>query len=290
MAITLDELLGRNTTRNSTQTVERFPTYEDYLSSRSREKRAAAAEEEPRYNYNFQARPNSASISEESVRRTEASRPYTLPESREYQDIDYDSVPIFNRPQLREGGSRANRGYASEASAIYGAGVSTAEREYTNRERSNREYANENYASEGSFSSYNRMSNENYADTDNFYRFTQSDNDRLPDGELLNKLSHTNAGRRPLFDKAQGSVAAVDAVRGGEFVSQAKKREALAEKTGTKRARLNTKGKLILGAYIALIVTVAVLIIVNAGSINKGTAKIPSSSLSATSVSQSADR
>lgn len=47
------------------------------------------------------------------------------------------------------------------------------------------------------------------------------------------------------------------------------------------RGRLNTKGKIILGVYIAVIALVASLIIVNATKINQGKAVTPTSKIEA---------
>jgi hypothetical protein len=282
MAITLDELLGRNTARNSTQTVERFPTYEDYLSSRRDEaQNTNDSFDEPRFN--FETRPYTSPRSEESVRRLESSRPYVAPTSREYINRDFDGSSVLDRIQSRPKTTRRETSY--ENNGALGGGYGAYAQPQSEVYSQNRGYAEQPSRTAEDY----RLSN-GYGASDgrSLYQFTANDFDRLSDNELFEKLSHTNGGRRPLFDRvsAGSASAAVGSVQAGSFASA---RETLAQKTEKKRAKLNTKGKIILAAYIAVIVTVAVLIIVNAGSINKGTAKVPSSSLNGASVSQSID-
>ena len=78
MAITLDELLGRNTQSVAQQnSVERFPSYEDFQSSRN----TYAQQTEPQnVRYNFDIAPAQAPRSVESVRNYEANRPYVAPQ------------------------------------------------------------------------------------------------------------------------------------------------------------------------------------------------------------------
>ncbi|MCQ2602328.1 MAG: hypothetical protein MJ193_00220 [Clostridia bacterium] len=52
------------------------------------------------------------------------------------------------------------------------------------------------------------------------------------------------------------------------------------KKETSKRAKLSTKGKILFAVYFAVVILVAVLIIVNAGDLNRGTATTPSSSVS----------
>ena len=87
MAITLDELLGRNTQSVAQQnSVERFPSYEDFKSSRN----TYTQQTEPQnVRYNFDMAPAQAPRSVESVRSYEATRPYVAPQSSEYQTREY---------------------------------------------------------------------------------------------------------------------------------------------------------------------------------------------------------
>ena len=104
----------------------------------------------------------------------------------------------------------------------------------------------------------------------------------MSEAELLQKLEHTDVSRRPIFDRAGEAVAQPS--RLGLFQRRAQKAEAVQGEK--KRARLNTKGKIILGAYLAVITLVAVLIIVNASKINAGKAVTPSGSLQDTAIVQ----
>ncbi|MEG1529568.1 MAG: hypothetical protein RR405_04355, partial [Clostridia bacterium] len=112
------------------------------------------------------------------------------------------------------------------------------------------------------------------------YEFTANDCDRLDDASLEQKLGHTDASRRPVFDR-NASATAVE--NNKMYVAQTEKSSAT--EGARKRKKINTKGKIILSVYVALIVVVAVLIIVNAKDINKGMAKTPSAEI-ASSVSQ----
>ena len=88
MAITLDELLGRNTQSAQQDSVERFPSYEDFKARNSVNQYPQANAQQP-VRYNFDMAPAQAPRSVESVRNYEASRPYVAPQSSEYQTRDY---------------------------------------------------------------------------------------------------------------------------------------------------------------------------------------------------------
>ena len=233
MAITLDELLGRNT-QQSQETYDRFPTYEEFHSQRATQRNVAG--ETPRYD--FEVRPMEMR-SEESVRNYAASQPYAAPQQNEYQQRDY----AF----------------------------------YQNLEQK---------------PDYNGYVQDSYAQTyvqpapQNLYEFTRNDHDRLSDAELLAKLEHTDVSRRPIFDRAEETL--VQPKSFNIFKRQAQKAEAVQGEK--KHARLNTKGKIILGEYIAVIAIVAVLIIVNAGKINRGRAVTPSSNMERNAIVQIDER
>ena len=238
MAITLDELLGRNT-QTSQETYDRFPTYEEFHSQRAAERNVA----QDRQRYDFEVRPMEMR-SEEQVRNYAAAEPYTAPQSNEYQKRDYAFYQNLERRPYETG--YAQDAYAQPYEQTYSQPVQPQ----------------------------------------NLYEFTRQDNDRLSDSELLAKLEHTDVSRRPIFDRADQAVAQPQ--RLGFFKRIAQKTEAVQGEK--KRARLNTKGKIILGAYVAVIAIVAVLIIVNAGKINKGKAVTPSSSVQGTEIVQIDER
>ncbi len=234
MAITLDELLGRNT-QQTQESYDKFPTYEEFHSQRTAQRNMAS--ETPRYD--FEVRPMEMR-SEESVRDYAASQPYATPQQNEYQQRDYAFYQnIERRPETYNG------------------------------------YTQDSYAQ-----TYVQQ-----APTD-LYAYTRNDHDRLSDEELLAKLEHTDVSRRPIFDRAEEAVVAPQ--RLGLFKRHAQKAEAV--QSEKKHARLNTKGKIILGAYIAVIALVAVLIIVNAGKINKGKAVTPSSHMERNAIVQIDER
>lgn len=116
----------------------------------------------------------------------------------------------------------------------------------------------------------------------NLYDYTRQDKDRLSDEELLQRLEHTDVSRRPIFDRSSEAVA--QPARLNIFKRSAQKTEAVQGEK--KRARLNTKGKIILGAYLAVVALVAVLIIVNASKINAGKAVTPTGALQDTAIVQ----
>lgn len=80
----------------------------------------------------------------------------------------------------------------------------------------------------------------------------------------------------PVFDDS----TAQSVQRTGLFARKAQKTQDVSEQK--QRARLNTKGKIILGVYLAVIALVASLIIVNATKINQGKAVTPASEVKAT--------
>ncbi len=231
MAITLEELLGKNT---RTESVESFPsTYEEFQSRRNLSYNQVAQDTQ---RYDFDTRPATPARSESSVREYEISRPYVAPKASEYQSQDYSFYnqmqapvrPTFEQPQYQE------------------------PREYSQ------------------------------PTTQSLYQFTAYDQDRLSESELFEKLAHTNDSRRPIFDREQS----VEQVKKPSIFSR---NVAKSEGQTKTRGRLNTKGKLILGAYIGVVALVAILIIVNAGKLNSGKATTPSSSVQDYSASQSVD-
>ncbi|MCQ2409204.1 MAG: hypothetical protein MJ068_01515 [Clostridia bacterium] len=129
---------------------------------------------------------------------------------------------------------------------------------------------------------------ENSAQSINLYEFTQRDHDRLSDQEYFSKLNYTNSSSRPVFDR-QESVQAVEQ-RHNVFTRRAEAEAEEVQDSVKKKAPLSLKGKLIIAAYVAVVATVAVLIIVNSGKLNLGKATTPSSSVSDSAIVQVIDR
>lgn len=230
MAITLDELLGRNQARNSSETtVDRFPSYDDYTASRRVQEPAGYAD---RPVYNFESRPYTAPRSVESARAYEASRPYEAPRVDEYRNGGYNSFDA--RPALR----REPADYASEATYNGYADYRTDARPVDN--------------------------------ANGLYDFTVKDTERPSDNELYDRLSMSSTGAATM-QSAQAARASYNE----DYVE--KYREANGAKA-KRRIHLGLKAKLLIAAYVVVIVLISVLIIVNAKPLNNGTATVPSSS------------
>ncbi len=226
MAITLDELLGMNTSKNQNEeTIDRFPSYDDYNSNRGRSVRAN--DEERRFN-GYTVVQSGSPRSEEKMRAYEASRPYEAPRSSEYQNYDRGFE------QMRR---RSDAPVRNGASYGYSDAYAPAEKR------------------------------------DSFHDFAKNDSDRPSDRELYDRLSASGTMARPAEDYEKTST-----------FTPAKKSY---KSESSKKARLNTKAKILLAVYFAVIILVAVLIIVNAGNLNNGTATTPSSSITGV-VSESA--
>ena len=240
MAITLDELLGRNTREVASGSVESFPSYEDFKTSRANQYTQAQPVQNSRYN--FDMAPAREVRSTESVRNYEASRPYVAPQAVEYQQREY---PFFDSLQQRA------------------------------------QYVPVQYQEQAPVQTYEQVQ---YAEPQvrqsapahqGFYEFTAQDTERASEQELYARLAHTEMSNTPVFeDSAQQAVG-----RTGLFARKAQKTQNVSEQK--QRARLNTKGKIILGVYLAVIALVASLIIVNATKINQGKAVTPTSQIKA---------
>lgn len=240
MAITLDELLGRNTREVASGNVESFPSYEDFKTSRANQYTQAQPVQNSRYN--FDMAPAREVRSTESVRNYEASRPYVAPQAVEYQQREY---PFYDSLQQRA------------------------------------QYAPVQYQEQVPVQTYDQVQ---YAEPQvrqsapahqGFYEFTAQDTERASDQELYARLAHNEMSNTPVFeDSAQQAVG-----RTGLFARKAQKTQNVSEQK--QRARLNTKGKIILGVYLAVIALVASLIIVNATKINQGKAVTPTSQIKA---------
>lgn len=108
----------------------------------------------------------------------------------------------------------------------------------------------------------------------NFYEYVARQNNETNDEELYDRLESYNDNRRPVFDRNEDTQQMTP-------VFQSTKAD---QKV---RGRLNVKGKVILGAFLALVVTTVSLVIAFAGKINKGTAVVPASNESAVVSTQS---
>lgn len=236
MAITLDELLGRNRGAAPENTaVDSFPSYDAYTARRAQDG-APANYARSGYNYDFETRPYTAPRSVESARAYEAARPYEAPRVDEYRPLDYSSS-IDRRPAA----SVENR-YASESAyAPYEEDVRPARRA-DDRGRGG------------------------------LYEFTVNDAERASTEELYGRLSANSSA------SAQ-SVQSARAARESYAENYAEKYRAANK--ARKRPRLGLKAKLIIAAYVAVVIIVSVLIIVNAKPLNSGTASVPGSSVSA---------
>ncbi len=242
MAITLDELLGRNTQASAQNSATSFPSYEDFKSSRMSQTPVAQQPQSARYNFDM---PSAREVrSTESVRNYEASRPYIAPQAVEYQTREY---PFYDN--LQPGAQYAPQQYSQQAQAP----VQTY-----NQVQYAQPQVQQAPAHQG------------------FYEFTAQDSERASDQELYARLAHTSTSNSPVFEDS----AAQTTQRTGLFARKAQKTQDMSEQK--QRARLNTKGKIILGVYIALIALVASLIIVNATKINEGKAVTPTSEIKAT--------
>lgn len=241
MAITLDELLGRNTREVAQNTATAFPSYEDFKTSRMNQQNQAQPTQSVRYN--FDMAPAREVRSTDSVREYEASRPYVAPQSSEYQTREY---PFYDSLQ-----QRAQYAPVQYQPQTYQSPAQT--------------YDQVQYAEP----QVQPMPSQAHQ---GFYEFTAQDSERASDQELYARLAHSNT---PVFEDS----AVQSTKRTGLFARKAQKAQDMSEQK--QRARLNTKGKIILGVYLAVIALVASLIIVNATKINQGKAVTPTSQVKA---------
>ena len=108
---------------------------------------------------------------------------------------------------------------------------------------------------------------------DTLYAYARADKDRPSDRELFDRLASTGTALRPVETVAEEKATS----QRTSIFTHIKTRQS---NDTEKKAHLNTKGKILLGVYVAVIILVAVLIIVNAGALNNGSATTPSSSIS----------
>ena len=108
--------------------------------------------------------------------------------------------------------------------------------------------------------------------TSGFYNFAANDYSRLSERELEEKLSYTNDGARPIFDRSNSALAENTYLRNTQAISEG------ADTRQKMKGRLTLAGKLIVGSFVATIITVVSLIIALGSKINSGTATVPTSS------------
>jgi len=113
------------------------------------------------------------------------------------------------------------------------------------------------------------------------YEFCQKDYDRKSSEELFEKLAHTQ-------DKTKSGIVFSDAAQAPTRLRFSERRALKQEgQVASKvRSKLNVKGKIILGVYVAVVLVSAILIIVNAKKINNGENLVPSGSFEDFSYSQ----
>ena len=109
----------------------------------------------------------------------------------------------------------------------------------------------------------------------NFYEYVARQNKEVSDADLYERLSRSNESLRPVFNREK------------DVENTAVFKEVKEEKKA--RGRLNVKGKLIIGTFLALVITTVSLIIAYAGKINSGTATTPASNEHAVVSTQSAN-
>ena len=109
----------------------------------------------------------------------------------------------------------------------------------------------------------------------NFYEYVARQNHDINDDELYGRLSHTNENLRSAYNREESAqmTAVFQNAKADQKV----------------RGRLNLKGKIILGSFLALVVTTVSLVIAFAGKINAGTAVMPASNANAVVSTQSAN-
>ena len=107
---------------------------------------------------------------------------------------------------------------------------------------------------------------------DTLYSYARADKERPSDRELYDRLA--SSGNAVSVAKP---VEREESTQKTSIFTHIKTKQSADTQ---KKARLNTKGKILLGVYVAVIILVAVLIIVNAGDLNNGSATTPSSSIS----------
>lgn len=241
MAITLDELLGRNT-KTIQPSVERFPSYEEFQSSRMSSN--SRVEQEP-VRYNFDMAPAQSLRTAESVRNYEQNRPYITPQSSEYQARDYAFYQNLQPQQQVAPMQQVVAQPVMMQPVIMAQPVQQV-------------------------APIQQVVAKPQVESETLYQFTAQESS-ANEQELFDRLSLT-------------SMPSKTTQRTSVFQRRMQKTES---KAGEKQhAKLNIKGKLIIGAYMAVIAIVVALIAVNATKINQGEALQPAGNIQDTSIVQ----
>ena len=103
------------------------------------------------------------------------------------------------------------------------------------------------------------------------FDFTVHDNDRLSNGELDQKLSYSS--NQQLTMAFNGEIAALPSKR--EKREERVKAHVAFKQKEKKQRKLSVKASILLGVYVAFLVTIVVLIGVNAKKINSGKVLVP---------------
>ena len=178
-----------------------------------------------------------------------AQRPYTQPQTVEQARAYYQSQ-TYSAPRQNEFNGNYNPSFINNA------------------------YAGEQVLPQPSVAEENEFTpkygNEEYKPL-SLFEFTVHDNDRLSNGELDQKLSYS--ANQQLTMAFNGEIAALP--------SKKEKREArvkahiIAKQKEKKQRKLSVKASILLGVYVAFLVTIVVLIGVNAKKINTGKVLVP---------------
>ena len=236
MAITLEELFGKNI-QKPTEKVETFPSFEEFASRNS----------------SSQSIQNSVGSSQNNQYDYFAKRQYVQPMTTD-EVREYNASHAFSRPQQHEFNSQYLNGLVQQQETLPPADVSL-DNEFAPR------YGNVEYKPLSLF------------------EFTAHDHDRLSNGELDSKLSYS--ANNQMFMAFNGEIAAKPTVQPTQKVKKEKNKVKLHiahfahKEKEEKQRKLSIKGKIAIGVYIALIVTVVILIGVNAKKINNGLSIAP---------------
>ena len=179
---------------------------------------------------------------------------------------EFSSVRGGYKTAERNDGYGDSYGYYSAPQRDY-----STTRDYTSRGYSMRDYADTRY-DDTIYGDVVQPSTRQQ----NFYDYVARGNSSYSDADLFDRLTRpSNSGMRPAFGRES------DIQRSTARTAQA------AAAQPKSRGRLNTKGKIIVGSFLAVVVTVMSLIIAFAGKINAGKAVVPASNAAASMASVS---
>ena len=241
MAMTLEDVLGRNTQQVSSR-ITQFPSYEEFNNGRT-------------YN-NAQQQP----VQDTSMNDYDyfAPRPYTQPMSAE-QVRDYNAGQTYYAPQQNEYNQQKR--------------IDSIIDQYLANQQ-NQKLDEPDVSLDNEFSP--RFGREEYKPL-SLFEFTVQDKDRLSNGELDSKLSYSASSQMTMAFNGEVDAVTAPIYRAEKKQSKlAQKLAQLREQKEQKQRKLGLKGKILIGVYVAVIVAVVILIGVNAKKINSGNALVPS--------------